>query len=175
MGLNINNHPLLYSASTVLASKVAKRYYNNIHFVWCTTSFNSDKQPPTSNPATICKRYLEQAVRGDRHANEITTNIAGILRGAKAKLANGIISRSEYNDIRRIVSVAEYKDFLPVLYIIESRKVKDRCIDVPLIDRASDFSVEYKIEDLKEDEFQLISFSDILGDTIHVIDKKVGS
>lgn len=65
----------------------------------------------TSNPATICKRYLEQITTGDRHTKEIENNIAGILKGAKAKLNGGVISKKEYNEIRSIVSAAEYEDF----------------------------------------------------------------
>ena len=91
MGLDVKNNPFLYSVGTQLAYKIAKRYYKNIHYVWCTTEFNSSKQQPTSNPATICKRYLEQITTGDRHTKEIENNIAGILNVAKAKLYGGVI------------------------------------------------------------------------------------
>lgn len=107
MGLDVKKNPFLYSVGTQLAYKIAKRYYKNIHYAWCTTEFNSSKQPPTSNPATICKRYLEQITTGDRHTKEIENNIAGILKGAKAKLNSGVISKKEYNEIRSIVSAAE--------------------------------------------------------------------
>lgn len=71
MGLNVKKNPFLYSVGTQLAYKIAKRYYGNVHYVWRTTKFNSLEQPPTSNPATICKRYLEQIATGDRHTKEI--------------------------------------------------------------------------------------------------------
>lgn len=127
MGVDVKRSPFLYSVGTQLAYKIAKRYYGNVHYVWCTTEFNSSKQPPTSNPAKICKRYLEQITTGDRHTKEIENNMAGILKGAQAKLNCGIISKKEYDDIRSIVSVAEYEAFFPMLYIVESKKVKDRC------------------------------------------------
>lgn len=174
MGLNVNKNPFLYSVGTQLAYKIAKRYYGNVHYVWCTTEFNSSKQPPTSNPATICKRYLEQIATGDRHTREIETNMAGILKGAKAKLNSGVINKKEYNEIRSIVSVAEYEAFYPILYIVESKKVKDRCLEVTISERASDDAVEYKIEDLKENEFSIISFKDILDNLINIVDKKAG-
>lgn len=174
MSLNVQKHPILYSASTHMAYKIAKRYYRDIHYVWCTTDFNSPSQPPTSNPATICKRYLEQIVLGDRHATEVETNIAGILRGAKAKLNAGVISDAQYQEIGQIVSLSEYKDFFPVVYVIQSNKVKSRCLEVLPIDRASDTSVEYKVEDLKHDEFQIISFADVLSGITRAADKKVG-
>ncbi len=174
MGLFVRKHPLLYSAGTQLAYQIAKRYYGNIHYVWCTTEFNSPKQPPTSNPATICKRYLQQITTGDRHATEIENNVVGILKGARAKLNSGVITKKEYNEIRSIVSAARYEYFFPVLYIVESRKVKDRCTEVVVQERASDDAVEYKIEDLKENEFEIILFEDILNGVIDIADKKIG-
>lgn len=174
MGLDIRKNPFLYSVGTQLAYKIAKRYYKNIHYVWCTTAFNSSKQPPTSNPATICKRYLEQITTGDRHTKEIENNITGILKGAKAKLDSGVISEKEYNEIRSIVSVAEYEAFFPILYIVESKKVKNRYKEVSVGERASDDAVEYKIEELRENEFEIVAFKDLLNDVVTIVDKKVG-
>jgi hypothetical protein len=157
-----------------LAYKIEKHYYNNIHYVWCTTEFNSHNQPPTSNPATICKRYLEQITTGDRHAKEIDNNIAGILRGAKVKRDSGLITEREYDEIRSIVSVAEYEAFLPIVYIVNNRKVKDRCIRVKEVDRSSDDAVEYRVEDLSVNEFETIAFKDLLDGILSIPDKKVG-
>lgn len=174
MGLDISKNPFLYSVGTELAYKIAKRYYNNIHYVWCTTEFNSLKQPPTSNPATICKRYLEQITTGDRHTKEIENNMAGILRGAKAKFDSGVIDKTVYNKIRNYVSGADYEAFFPVLYIVESRKIRDRYIEVITKERASDDAVEYKIEDLKVNEFRIISFKDVLSGIVNISDKEAG-
>lgn len=168
MELNTKEHPLLYSIGTELAYKIAKRYYGNIHYIWCTTEFNALRQPPSSNPATICKRYLEQISTGDRHTAEIDNNMVGILRGAKEKFNSGIIDGNEYNEIRSIVSVAEYEAFFPVLYIIETEKVKDRCIEVAVEDKASDNAVEYKITDLGENEFEVILFRDFLWSCVKI-------
>lgn len=170
MELNTKQNPILYSVGTHLAYKIAKRYYNNVHYVWCTTSFNASGQPPTSNPSKICRRYLEQIVTGDRHAKEIENNATGILRGAKAKLNNGIIHKKEYNEIRSIVSAAEYESFFPMLYIIESKKVKNKCVEVLAADKANDNAVEYKIENLMESEFEAIFFKDILNGIVNVFD-----
>ena len=146
MGLDTKQNPILYSVGTYLAYKIAKRYYKNVHYVWCTTEFNASKQPPTSNTSKICKRYLEQITTRDRHTKEIENNITGILRGAKAKFDNGIINEKDYNEIRSIVSVA---------------------------DRDSDNAVEYKVEDLSGTEFEPIFFKDILDGIVEVVDKKV--
>lgn len=175
MGLDVDKNPFLYSIGTQLSYKIAKRYYHNIHYVWCTTHFNSAYQPPTSNPATICKRYLEQITTGDRHTKEIENNIAGILRGAKAKRDSGIISVKEYTEIRHIVSAAEYESFFPLLYIVDSKKVERKCLEVKLSDKASDAAVEYKITDLVEGEFEIIEFKDILSGIVNIVDKKAGA
>lgn len=50
--------------------------------------------------------------------------MVGILRGAKAKFDSGIIGKKEYNEIKNMISTAEYESFFPVLYIIKSEKVK---------------------------------------------------
>lgn len=118
--------------------------------------------------------WLIEIRTGDRHAKEIENNITGILRGAKAKFDSGIIAKKEYNEIRSIVSAAEYEAFFPMLYIIESEKVKNKCIEVSAADRASDSAVEYKVEDLTENEFEPIFFKDILDGIVEVVDKKVG-
>lgn len=174
MGPNTKKNPILYSVGTHLAYKIAKRYYRNVHYVWCTTKFNSFRQPPTSNPSKICKRYLEQIVTGDRHTKEIENNITGILRGARAKFDSGIISKNVYNEIRGIVSAAEYESFFPVLYIIKSEKVKNKCVEVSVDDRASDEAIEYKIEHLVEDEFEVIFLKDILDGVVNIVDRKAG-
>lgn len=57
---------------------------------------------------------------------------------------------------------------------MESKKVKDRYVEVVVGERASDDAVEYKIEDLKENEFKIISFKDILSGVVNIVDKKVG-
>ncbi|MFR8449016.1 MAG: hypothetical protein ACLVB0_00235 [Fusicatenibacter saccharivorans] len=57
---------------------------------------------------------------------------------------------------------------------MESKKVKDRYVEVMVRDRASDDAVEYKIEDLQENEFEIISFKDILSGVVNIVDKKVG-
>jgi hypothetical protein len=174
MSLDIKKNPILYSVGTQLAYNIAKKYYDNVHFVWCTTAFNNFKQPPTSNPSTICKRYLEQITTGDQHTKEIENNKVGILRGAKAKLNTGIIDKREYTNIRAAVLVAEYDSFFPVLYIIKSEMVVNKCLEVSVDEKASPHSVEYKIVNLMKNEFEMIFFKDILSGVVEVFDKGEG-
>lgn len=174
MGLDTEKNPILYSVGTYLAYIISRRYYGNIHYVWCTTKFNDLGQPPTSNPCKICRGYLEQIVTGDRHAKEIERNIMGILAGAEKKFNVGIIDKKAYNTIKETVSISEYESFFPVLYIIDSRKVEGKCREVPEADRASNHSVEYVIENLEESEFEIIFVKDMISGIVAPAEKKVG-
>ncbi|WP_294378384.1 hypothetical protein [uncultured Clostridium sp.] len=174
MGLDAKKNPILYSIGTNIAYKIAIEYYNDVHFVWCTTKFNSLEQPSTSNPAEICKSYLKQITKEDRHMYDIYNNMVGILNGARVKLNNGIISKRDFEQINNIVASVGYDAFFPVLYIIESKKVASHCIEVKTNERASDKSVEYRIEDLKRNEFEIIFFKDILSGIVNISEKRVG-
>ena len=70
--------------------------------------------------------------------------------------------------------MAEYEAFFPMLYIIRSNDVKNKCKEVSIENKASDNAIEYKIEDLRENEFDAIFFKDILDGLVEVVDKKVG-
>lgn len=43
---------VLYSQGTRLSYEINKKYYNDVHFVWCCEKifFKGTKQPETSNP-----------------------------------------------------------------------------------------------------------------------------
>ena len=174
MSINPQETPFLFSTGSVLAYEIAKSYYGNIHYVWCTTNFNSPKQPVTSNPFSICRRFFEQITTCDRHAVEIKFNKSGILIGAKTKLDSGIITEKVYNEIAQLIEIAKYDAFYPVLYIINTEKVKNKCKEVQKIDKASDTSIEYKIEELMYDEFQIIHFKDLLHGILDIADMKAG-
>lgn len=174
MSINTMGMPLLYSMGTRLAYTIAENYYYNKHFVWCTSRFHSDEQAPTSDPLTIGKTYLSHATRGDRHSQVIKNNIAGILRGASEKHKEGVIDDSIYVRIQQIVNCADYEAFAPVLYIINTDLVKDRCIEVPPEERASNSSIEYNIIDLSGGEFQIINFRDLLTDVVRFPEKRFG-
>lgn len=109
MALNTRKFPYLFSVGTQLAYKINKKYYGDVHYVWCTTEFNSKKQPPTSNPATICKRLLEQISTGDRHTHEIKANQDGILRGANEHMNRGTITSALRDEIRVLLLLLDMR------------------------------------------------------------------
>ena len=164
------NDFLLYSTCTMLAYRIAKEYYHNVHYVWCTESFDAALQPGTSNPRTLCTRYLEQIVKNDRHATEIRNNKAGILKGASEKLKQGVISQKQYEEIATRVAYACNDEFYPVVYLINKKAVKKRLKVVEPNDAASQNSVEYIISDLKHNEFELIRIKDILAGVVYPIE-----
>lgn len=161
---------LLYSTNTALAYKIAKDYYNNVFYVWCTDAFDAALQPGTSNPRTLCSRYLDQIIRNDRHAVEINQNKAGILKGASEKLKQGVITQEQYKEISTRVAFAEMEAFYPIVFLIDKRSVKGRLQVVEPKDAASNHSVEYIIKDLKWNEFEMIKLKDILAGVISPVE-----
>lgn len=172
--LDADKNPILYSVGTELACRINRYYYGDVHYVWCATAFHSETQPATSDPQTIANRWLQIIKTSDRHAKELDDNKAGIIRGADKKFKAGNIDETTYNLIRQMVNVARYIDFYPVLYLIHSIKVSSHCNEVPLLDRASNCSEEYLIEDLSGDEFDIIEFKMINHNIINVSDLIAG-
>ncbi len=158
---------------TFLAYRIDEQYYRNVHYVWCTNKFHSDLQPGTSDPQTIGNTFLHDIKTGEQYSKAIMYNKAGILRGAEAKLKCKIINESEYKEICEIVNCATYSDFFPVLYIINSTKVKKKCEPVKKEKRASDNSIEYLISNLTDGEFEIIDFRELLCGFFRASNRKV--
>ena len=69
--LDPDKTPFLFSVGTNLSYSIAHDYYYNVQYVWCSTHFDSVDQAPTSNPATIARKYIDEALKGDRHSPSI--------------------------------------------------------------------------------------------------------
>ena len=157
------DHPLiLYSANTLLAYSIAERFYRGVHYAWCSPLYDGTRAaahiniPPSSSPAELYRIYGEDARRGERHSEVINRNRYGILRGADAKLAAGIVTAAQRAEIKRIIDLGTPLDYRPVLYIIPFDRVADLAVEVPVEERAHPLSVEYKIEALPSDCFHMI-------------------
>ena len=161
---------VLYSTNTELAYTIAKEYYNRTYYVWCTDSFDAMLQPGTSNPRTLCARYLEQIIKQDRHAFEINNNKVGILKGATEKLRQGIINDDQYREISTRVAYAKMEDFYPMIFLINRKAVKDRLETVDQKDAASNKSIEYVIKDLQWNEFEIVRIKNMLSGVLCPID-----
>lgn len=153
---------ILYSANTWLAFSINERYYGGKHYVWCTPHFDRDNAgiatnvPPSSSPSDICRVLNADIQRNDLHSAAIERNRVGILKGASAKRASGVISPDQERDIVSILARAQLRDFRPMLYVIPWALITTRAIDVPIGERAHPLSVEYRIADLDRSEFDAI-------------------
>lgn len=163
---------LLFSTITELAYSIDRKFYNGVHFVWCTETFDANVQPRSSNPKTLCARYIEQLITEDKHASEINNNKAGILKGAKAKLEQGATTKEQFEDIKTLVRYARKEDFYPIIMLINRNAViKKQKLHVVSADKAaSKNSIEYIIYDLQHNEFEAIHLRDVLSGAITLSD-----
>ena len=153
----------LYSTNSRLAYLVAKRYYDDLHYVWCSPNFDATSStildftnPPSSTPKAIYHNFLRDVNSNDQHSALIAQNRMGVSSGAIAKLRQGKITRSQKNDILTMASAADVQMFRPLLFVIPYCTVKHLLKKVPLGERANPLSLEYKIEKLPRAFFDVI-------------------
>lgn len=153
---------VLYSTNTWLAYAIAERFYGGVHFAWCSPVFDGRRAapyvniPPTSSPAEIYRSLHREVDRGELHSEAIKVNRKGVTSGADAKLESGVISEVEYDEIIRIIERAAVRDFRPVLFVIPYEAVRGSVTDVPVHQRAHPLSVEYRVETLRRDCFDML-------------------
>jgi len=142
---------------------ISERYFGGEHYVWCTPYFDarhhatrSANVAPTSNPAEVYQGLYQESKRGDRHSTKIKENKIGILRGATLKKDQGIITAKQKDDIAAILDRAESYDFRPLIYVIPYQVASSRLAEVPIADKAHPLSIEYIIDRLPHDEFDVI-------------------
>lgn len=157
---------VLYSANTQLAYRINEHFYGQIHFVWCSAFFSAPsprsidmEMPPSSTPCDICRNYLEDISRHDLHSRGLQDNRAGLQRGLKAKLAEGVITEKQYRELKKIIGKSALNEFRPFLYVIPFEGVRDLAEPVPPLQRAHPFSPEYKIERLPRSRFDVLDWT----------------
>lgn len=122
---------VLYSANTLLAYRINEHFYGQSHFVWCSPFFSASaasidvQMPPSSTPCDICRSYLEDIYRQDRHSVRIQRNQTGIKKGMRAKRNQGALTPEQYKEISRLVSTSSLEDYRPLLYIIPFDGIRD--------------------------------------------------
>jgi hypothetical protein len=155
---------LLYSTNVFLKLLIQERYRSDIHYVWCSESFDSGIAskysmgsfiPPSSNPADIY-RELKRDVKGcDMHSNKIAQQKASFKSLAVDWEVKGEISIAERDEIITMVDTVSFDYWRPLVYIIPRVRVHKRLELVGLTKRAG-LGPEYIIKDLKRNEFDLI-------------------
>lgn len=153
---------VLYSTNTWLAYAVAERYYGGVHFAWCSPVYDGRKAephvniPPTSSPAELYRLLQDEVERGERHSAVMKNNREGVLRGAHARRAAGVIGEAERHEIDRMVELSHPADFRPVLYVIPFDRIRGMAVEVPVPERAHPFSIEYRVEALPRESFDML-------------------
>ena len=115
--------------------------------------------PPTSTPKEIYLSLLAEVSRGDRHSLKVAKLREGLVRGAEIRHGKALISDKELFEIKQVVTLAESRDFRPLLYVISYPKVKHLVRAVPIEDRAHPLSQEYVIEELETSSFEALDLA----------------
>lgn len=157
----------LYSTNTSLAYRIAKGYFGDFHYVWCSPFFDDSNVPrqdiclpSSSTPREIGRALLREINSGDRHSSKIEKNRKSLIYAAEVKLNDGVIDDSDYLEIKEIVETSELNEFRPLLFIISYSLVKELLKKAPVGMRANPLSEEYIIEKLPRSYFDFIPFSE---------------
>jgi hypothetical protein len=157
---------LYYSAGSYLAYIISAQFYKQ-HYLWCSPVFNPASLsnldprrniPASSSPHDIYASYKRDVDTNDSHSSLISQNRLGLKRGAKHKLAAGVITQNEYQMIMLKIKMASISDFRPLLYLIPASMVKDKMAPVPIKLIANPLGSEYRIDCLIDGEFEILEF-----------------
>jgi hypothetical protein len=151
---------ILYSTISRLAYLIAKRYYNNVHYVWCAPVREADAfdtlNPPSSDPLSIYWSWLEDVVRNDDHSSKIADNRRGLILGATVKEGHGVIDEHTRGLIEGIVNRASISDFKPLFIAMPYQLVRNLLVVPSFASVASATSQEYIIEALPRTSFDIM-------------------
>lgn len=153
---------LLYSTNTLLGYSIAERFYRGVHYAWCSPVFDGKTTamhiniPPTSSPSAIYRQLWEETTRGEMHSTAIRRIKGGIEAGADAKLATGVIDAVQHKEIMETIENASIREFRPLLFLIPFDRVETLVSDVPVKERAHPLSIEFKVQALPRDCFDVI-------------------
>lgn len=145
---------------------IQQSYRKDIHFVWCSENFDSSKLgtyqpganiPPSSDPAGIYRNLLEAVQKSDRHNQKIAQQKTSLKALAIEWERNREITAQDKHDIIYMVDNGSFKDWRPLIFVIPRKPIEDqkRLTTVPIQQRASN-DVEYIVEDLRPNEFDVI-------------------
>lgn len=158
-----DKHPFLFSVGSRMAYNVDCDYYKCKHYLWIAYDFhNRKKQAASSDPLTIAKEFIDGVVTLDRHSDQINRNVAGILYGAEEMLRKKLIDEKTRDKIITTIKMAVRTDFLPVAYVINTKKVNERIKKVSSDKTARKGTPEYLLYDLSKGEYQLVDLSVLL-------------
>ncbi len=173
MTIDVDKYPFLFSTTTRIAKNIDEDFYNGNHFVWIALKFDDKKQAANSNPLTIANNFIREVATYDGHHDRINANKVGMMNGAMEMYKHKKISKKERKQIMTRIEISTYDEFLPLLYIIDTKKVASRIIEVPPDKAAKPDSPEYKLLDLHENEYELIDLAEIVGAATRIERKRI--
>lgn len=153
---------LLYSTNTWLAYAIAERYYDGVHFAWCSPVYDGTRAdahvniPPNSSPADLYRLLRDEVERGEQHSAVLADKRDGLIRGAATRHAEGMIGDAEFDAIRQTVEKSPLHDFRPVLYLIPFDRVRATAVEASVEERAHPLSIEYKVDPLPRECFDVL-------------------
>jgi hypothetical protein len=122
---------------------INEKYRGNVHYVWCSESFDSTTLSPyvsaslvapTSNPKDIFID-LKKAVDGtDKHNPKIKEQILALTaRAIKWEMAGEITTADKDDIVYMVNEPAYFKYWRPLLYVIPRALVESRLESVPKV------------------------------------------
>lgn len=158
--------PILYSTNPWFSHHVADKYFDGVHFAWCSEYYDPATAPPGSADASIDRTSSPKAIYEALHRDcENESGHSELIKRYKKifrRLANdwfsgGVINDTAHAEILTMANTPSWKIWRPVLYVIPKAKIvtESRLISVPRKLRAS-IGPELQIRDLKSDEFDLL-------------------
>lgn len=155
---------VLYSTNVFLKQFIQARFMGDLHYVWCSDTFDSATLgryslgallPPSSNPVDIYRELKRDVDRGDLHSAKIAAQRASFISLATLWHASGHLAEEDRDDIAYMVNNAPLSHWRPLIYVIPRAPVESRLQLVPASKRAG-IGDEYIIPDLQRNEFDLI-------------------
>jgi len=162
MSLADIKHPILYSAMTMVAYNVNRRFYGDLHYMWCTPYFGSDYDsphftvPPSSSPLEVYNTFKKEIDGADLHETKIKLNRLGIRKGAQVMKARGKINDDQYAQIIEISKRTLPQQFKPLLCVISRLEAVPYYQKIDIKKKANPMSHEYIVADLPQSAFDVI-------------------
>jgi hypothetical protein len=156
---------LLYSTNVFLKFQIQEQYCGGIHYVWCSENCDSKTLSayspgalvaPSSNPADIYRELKRDVDGKDKHSAKINRQKATLASLAVTWEADGKISTTQKEEIIYLANTADFSLWRPLLYVIPRTADIERRLKLVPIDKRAGVGMEYIIEDLKRDEFDII-------------------
>jgi hypothetical protein len=157
--------PVLYSTNPFLKLHIQEKYRQDLHYVWCSESFDSSKAPayatamrlaPSSDPSRIYADLKAAVGGGDTHCAKIAAQRASLMKLAAGWRKRGEISDADKEDIVYLAKNSALVEWRPLIYVIPRAPVEARLLPVPAKKRAGVGSEFILDETLRRDEFDII-------------------